>query len=109
MSDSEQKPFYRSRKRAAINEIILLFAVSWILCFAAKLLRLGIRSIENIGGLFRLLGGTLMTGMEIFVFAYILSRFFKQYKTACAFVIIAVFVYVLWAGGPHGATPQPHG
>ena len=109
MSDSEQKPFYRSRKRAAINEIILLFAVSWILCFAAKLLRLGTGSVEIIGGFIRLLGGTLVTGAEIFVFAYILSRFFKQYKTVCAFVIIAVFAYVLWAGGPHGPMIQPHG
>jgi hypothetical protein len=27
-----------------------------------------------------------------------LSRFFKQFKTGCAFAIIVFFAYLLWAG-----------
>ena len=95
----ERKPFFRSRKRAAINEIILLFCTSWILCFVAKLLRLGVKPFSEAGLLGQFLLGTLIISVEILVFAYVLSRFFKQYKTWCAFVILFVFAYVLWIGG----------
>jgi hypothetical protein len=98
MSETDQKPFYRSRKKAALNEIIVLFSTSWVLCFMAKILRLGINPFSGVGLFFQVWLGTLLVGSEIFVFAYVLSRFFKQYKTGCAFVIIALFAYVLWAG-----------
>ena len=39
-----------------------------------------------------------MTATEIFMFAYILSRFFKQYKIGCALLIIILFAYVVWMG-----------
>jgi hypothetical protein len=102
---SEQKPFYRSRRRAALNEVIVLFSTSWVLCFLAKIFRLGINPFSGGGLFFQILIGTLLIAVEIFVFAYVLSRFFKQFKTACAFVIIAVFAYVLWAGMRTGVHP----
>jgi hypothetical protein len=101
----EQKPFYRSRRKAALNEIIVLFSTSWVLCFIAKILRLGINPFSGSGLFFQILLGTLLIGLEIFVFAYVLSRFFKQYKTGVAFVIIAVFAYVLWVGMRTGMHP----
>ena len=34
------------------------------------------------------------------MFGYVLSRFFKQYKTGCALVIILIFAYLIWTGRP---------
>jgi len=48
--------------------------------------------------LLRFVGSTLANGFDIFVFGYIFSRFFKQLKTGCAFVIILFFAYIIWAG-----------
>ena len=54
-------------------------------------------SFTNVG-ILDFVKSTLVSGLEIFVFAYVLSRFFKQFKTGCAFVIILVFAYVIWSG-----------
>ena len=99
MSGPDQKPFQRSRKRAAINEIVVLFSASWVLCFVAKALRSGAKPFSEAALFVQFLFGTLVISVEILVFAYVLSRFFKQYKTWCAFVILLVFAYVLWIGG----------
>gem|GEM_PF-3042317 len=97
-SKAERKPAYRSRKRAAVNEIIVLFVFSWILSLTAKLLRLGIQGISGFTGYLSFISGAVVIAAKIFVFAYILSRFFKQYKTGCAFLIIILFAYVVWTG-----------
>jgi hypothetical protein len=96
--ETEKKPGYRSRKQAAINEIIVLYVSAWILTIMAKLLRSGLQGISGFSGYIAFFFGTMVTAAEIFVFAYILSRFFKQYRTWCAFLITILFAYVLWHG-----------
>jgi len=81
-----------------VNEIIVLFVFSWILSLTAKLLRLGIQGISGFTGYLSFISGAVVIAAKIFVFAYILSRFFKQYKTGCAFLIIILFAYVVWTG-----------
>jgi len=94
----ERKSAYRSRKRAAVNEVIVLFVFSWILLLIAKLFRSGIQGISGLTGYLSFIFGAVVTATEIFTFAYILSRFFKQYKIGCAFLIIILFAYVVWMG-----------
>jgi ABC-type transport system involved in multi-copper enzyme maturation permease subunit len=79
-------------------EALFLFVFSWIAVLVASVLRPGpMDSLAN-AGIWRFLKSTLLTGLEVFVFGYVLSRFFKQFKTGCAFVIIVFFAYLLWAG-----------
>ena len=86
-----------ARRRLAV-EALVLFIFAWIAVVTVSLVSPGPRdSFANVG-LIRFLGTTLATGLEIFVFGYVLSRFFKQFKTGCAFVIILFFAYLIWAG-----------
>jgi hypothetical protein len=85
------------RRRLAV-EALILFVFAWVGVLAASLLRpRPMDSFAN-AGILRFVKSTLLTGLEIFVFGYVLSRFFKQFKTGCAFVIILFFAYLIWAG-----------
>ena len=79
--------------------MLVLFVFAWLAALTASLLRPGpTDSLANFG-LLRSVGSTLANGFEIFVFGYILSRFFKQLKTGCAFVITC-FSHI--SSGPEG-------
>jgi len=85
------------RRRWAV-EALILFVFAWVAVLVASLLRPGpMESFAN-AGILRFVKSTLLNGLEIFVFGYVLSRFFKQFKTGCAFVIILFFAYLIWAG-----------
>lgn len=86
-----------TRRRLAIEALILL-TFAWIAALTVSLVSPGRTDPLASGGLTRFLGRTFATGLEIFVFGYVLSRFFKQFKTGCAFAIILFFAYVIWAG-----------
>ena len=78
-------------------EALILFVFAWVAVLVASILRPDpMDSLAN-AGIWRFVKSTLLTGLEIFVFGYILSRFFKQFKTGCASVIILIFAYLIWA------------
>jgi hypothetical protein len=86
-----------ARRRLAL-EAFVLFIFAWIAVILTDLVRPNpMASLAKLS-LLQFLGSTLKTGLECFVFGYVLSRFFKQFKTGCALVIILFFVYLLWAG-----------
>jgi hypothetical protein len=85
------------RRRLAV-EALILFVFAWVGVLAASLLRPRPMDSFADAGILRFVKSTLLTGLEIFVFGYVLSRFFKQFKTGCAFVIILFFAYLIWAG-----------
>ena len=96
--NDESKSALRIARRRSAIEALVLFVFAWLTAVTASLLRPGpTDSLANFG-LLRFVGSTLANGFEIFVFGYILSRFFKQLKTGCAFVIILFFAYIIWAG-----------
>jgi len=85
-----------------ISEALILFVFAWIAAIVVALLRQPPAESYAGVGPFRFVVSTLASGFEIFVFGYLLSRFFKQFKTGCAFVIIFFFAYLFWAGRhPH--------
>jgi hypothetical protein len=79
-------------------EACVLFLFAWVTTVAIDLLRPGPSAGSNHSDPLHFLQSTLGTGFELFIFGYLLSRFFKQFKTGCAFVIILFFAYLLWAG-----------
>ena len=85
------------RRRRAL-EALILFVFAWVAVLVASVLRPGPTDSFANAGILRFAKSTLLTGLEIFVFGYVLSRFFKQFKTGCAFVIILLFAYLIWAG-----------
>jgi hypothetical protein len=86
-----------ARRRLAL-EALVLFVFAWMAAIVAFLFRPpAIASSVNFG-VFQFIGSTFRTGLECFVFGYVLSRFFKQFKTGCAFAIILFFAYLVWAG-----------
>ena len=88
----------KAARRKLIIEALILFGLAWLLSVIVSLLRpLPPQSYAGFGP-FRFLVSTLTNGFEIFVFGYLLSRFFKQFKTGCAFFIILFFAYLIWAG-----------
>ncbi len=87
----------RQRKRIAL-EALVLFLFAWLTTVAIYLLRPGPSSGSQHPGILNFLQSTIGTGFELFIFGFLLSRFFKQFKTGCAFVIILFFAYVVWAG-----------
>ena len=98
MTENEENKAARSigRRRSVIEGLILL-VFAWVAVLVASVLRPGpMDSLAN-AGIWRFLKSTLLTGLEIFVFGYVLSRFFKQFKTGCAFVIILILAYLIWA------------
>ena len=98
MTENEETRAARKTARRRLGiEALVLFTFAWIAAVTASLMRPGpTDSFANVG-LIRFLGTTLATGLEIFVFGYVLSRFFKQFKTGCALVIILFFAYLIWA------------
>ena len=98
MQNEETKSARKTARRRLAVEALVLFVFSWLAVVVASLLRPA--SIDSFAkaGILSFLKSTLLPGLEIFVFGYVLSRFFKQFKTGCAFVIIFFFVYLIWAG-----------
>jgi hypothetical protein len=101
-SDSARKAARRQR----LIEALVLFVFAWIAAIVTSLLRPGPLALATNSGLLAFIAAfvshTFLNGLECFVFGYVLSRFFKQYKTGCALVIILFFAYLIWAGR------QPH-
>jgi len=79
-------------------EALILFVFAWIAAILISLNRPAPSAASSGPGLFQFVASTFLTGVECFVFGYVLSRFFKQFKTGCAFVIILFFAYLFWAG-----------
>jgi hypothetical protein len=102
VTDNESKSRRSSARRRLALEAMILFVFAWIAAIVTSLLRPSLTaSSPNFGGL-HFIGSTVISGLEFFVFGYVLSRFFKQFKTGCAFVIILFFAYLLWASRhPH--------
>jgi hypothetical protein len=85
------------RQRLAVEALILLVFALLATLVASVLRPSPMDSFAN-AGIWRFVKSTLQTGLVIFVFGYVLSRFFKQFKTGCAVVIILFFAYLIWAG-----------
>ena len=77
-------------------EALVLFVFSWIASIVASAIRPSLAGANS--GVSQFLESTFVTGLECFVFGYVLSRFFKQFKTGCAFVIILFLAYLIWVG-----------
>jgi FtsH-binding integral membrane protein len=86
-----------ARRRLALEALVLL-VFAWIAAIVTSLFRPGPMASSANYGVWQFIGSTFVTGLECFVFGYVLSRFFKQFKTGCAFVIILFFIYLVWAG-----------
>jgi hypothetical protein len=80
----------------------VLFLFAWLTTVAVNLMRPSPTAGSTHPDILNFLQSTIGTGFELFIFGYLLSRFFKQFKTGCAFVIILFFAYLVWAGRHHG-------
>jgi hypothetical protein len=96
--ERENKPKKAAARRRIIIEALVLFGFAWLAAVVVFLLRPPPSQLYAGFGPLRFIASTLANGFEIFVFGYLLSRFFKQFKTGCAFVIILSFAYLIWAG-----------
>jgi hypothetical protein len=96
--ESENKSPKAAARRRLIIEAVVLFALAWLASVIVSLLRPPPPQSYASFGPFRFLVSTLANGFEIFVFGYLLSRFFKQFKMGCAFFVILFFAYLIWAG-----------
>jgi hypothetical protein len=97
-NDDQTKITRTFARQRMVLEALILFVFAWI---AAIVISLN-RPAPVASGFFHFVASTFLTGIECFVFGYVLSRFFKQFKTGCAFVIILFFAYLYWAGRhPH--------
>ncbi|HEX4201855.1 MAG TPA: hypothetical protein VHY59_10085 [Chthoniobacterales bacterium] len=99
MTGNEQNKSSRriGRRRLAVEALALLVFALAATLVASVLRPSPMDSFAN-AGILSFVKPTLQTGLEIFVFGYVLSRFFKQFKTGCAVVIILFFAYLIWAG-----------
>ena len=89
-------------RRRRLSEALILFVFAWLSAIVISLLRPPTPESYASFGSLRFVVATLVNGFESFVFGYLLSRFFKQFKTGCAFVIILFIAYLFWAGRhPH--------
>jgi ABC-type transport system involved in multi-copper enzyme maturation permease subunit len=88
----------RIGRRRMLLEAWILFLFAWVAAIAVYVLRSPVGPDSKDPGILRFAQSTLGTGFEFFVFGYLLSRFFKQFKTGCAFAIILLFAYLLWSG-----------
>ena len=88
-----EKPTARERM---ITEAVVLLVFAWLVSIAVSLNRPPQPEAYAGFGPLRPIVATLVSGFEIFVFGYLLSRFFNQFKTGCAFVIILFFAYLVW-------------
>jgi hypothetical protein len=96
--NGEIKSTRKLARRGLALEAFVLFLFAWIAVILTDLLRPGPMAPPGNSSFWQFLGSTLKTGLEFFVFGYVLSRFFKQFKTGCALVIILFFTYLIWAG-----------
>jgi hypothetical protein len=94
----ESKPTRKLARRRLLNEALVLFIFAWIAAIVTSLLRPAPTASSANFGAWQFIGSTFVTGIESFVFGYVLSRFFKQFKTGCAVVIILFFAYLIWSG-----------
>jgi hypothetical protein len=88
----------RLKRRRMVLEASVLFLFAWISTVAIYLLRPAPSAGSKHPDILNFLQSTIGTGFELFIFGFLLSRFFKQFKTGCAFVIILFFAYLVWAG-----------
>jgi uncharacterized membrane protein len=96
--DDDRKSTRKLARRRLALEAFVLFVFAWIAAILLAFLRPEpMASSANFGG-FQVIGSTLRTALECFVFGYVLSRFFKQFKTGCALVIILFLTYLIWSG-----------
>jgi hypothetical protein len=93
-NDSARKAARRQRGL----EALVLFVFAWIAATVTHLLRADPMTSAAHGGVLLFIGQTFRSALVCFAFAYVLSRFFKQYKTGCALVIILLFAYLIWTG-----------
>ena len=96
-NDENKSPRKLARRQMAF-EASVLFVFAWIVAIISFLLRPGPMASSPNFGVWQFIGSTFRTGLECFAFGYVLSRFFKQFKTGCALVIILLFAYLIWAG-----------
>jgi hypothetical protein len=96
--DDEQRATRKLARKQMAVEALILFVFAWLAAIFASLLRPSPTAASEGFVLLHFMGSTFRAGLECFVFGYVLSRFFKQFKTGCAFAIILFFVYLLWAG-----------
>jgi hypothetical protein len=87
-----------SARERMLTEVAVLFVFAWIAAAGVAFHKPPPPSAYAWSGSLRILVATLVNGFEIFIFGYLLSRFFKQFKTGCAFVMILFFAYLLWVG-----------
>ena len=80
------------------SEALSLYIFAWIASIVVFLLRPAPIPESNSPGIFHFAASTLGTAFELFIFGYLLSRFFKQFKTGCAVAIILFFAYLVWVG-----------
>jgi hypothetical protein len=92
------KPTRKQAGRRLVDEALALFVFAWIAAIVTFLLRPPPTASSADFGAWQFIGSTFVSGIEWFVFGYVLSRFFKQFKTGCAVVIILFFAYLIWAG-----------
>jgi hypothetical protein len=96
--NEESKSARKAVRQQRVLEASVLFVFAWIAAIVTYLLKPVVTTSAADNGVLLFIGHTFRSGLECFVFGYVLSRFFKQYKTGCAFVIILFFVYLIWAG-----------
>ena len=92
------KPTRKLARRRMVVEALVLFILAWIAAIVTSLLRPASTASSANFGAWQFIGSTFVSGIECFVFGYVLSRFFKQFKTGCAVVIILFFAYLIWSG-----------
>ncbi|MBV8378280.1 MAG: hypothetical protein JO279_14885 [Verrucomicrobia bacterium] len=99
MTENDERNSARkvARRRLA-PEALFLFLFAWLAAIVTFFLRPGPAPADSNFGVLQFIGSTFITGLECFVFGYVWSRFFRQFKTGCAFVIILFFTYLVWAG-----------
>jgi hypothetical protein len=95
-ASDENKAARKAARRRMALEAFVLFVFAWIASIVASAIRPSPAGANSDLGQF--LESTFVTGLECFVFGYVLSRFFKQFKTGCAFVIILFLAYLIWVG-----------
>jgi hypothetical protein len=99
---NRNEPEEPTARQRMIAEALVLLVFALLAALVISLLRPPPPEAYASFGSLRPVVATLANGFEIFVFGYLLSRFFKQFKTGCAFVIILFFAYLFWVGRhPH--------
>jgi hypothetical protein len=95
-ASDENKAARKAARRRMALEAFVLFVFSWMTSIVASAIRPSPAAANS--GVGQFLESTFVIGLECFVFGYVLSRFFKQFKTGCAFVIILFLAYLIWVG-----------